>query len=544
MKPASLRRLARLLLCSRRWRVPTLVAPLLCAGCADPLAWVTPSSRAPAIITPASAATVEVGTPASHSPPPEISTPAAAPPTSSPQRTTRLAAPEETPPAKQRDLPIDLDTVLRLAEGQNNQILLARSRLQESHVNKDLVDKAWLPALNLGMAYYRHEGGIQNQDGSVIHSSTGALWPGVTLDTKFDLRERTFQQINAERKVWQHQGDVAQLTTETLQEAATAYIDLLSARTAEVILQRLAAHETALLKWAEALYKQDKSAEIMVESIKVQTTARLQALAHIRQQGDAAAAKLAYLLGLGPDVKLIPVDARLVPVELIDAHVSPEELVNRALATGPGIREIEGLLATVEGGLQKSTGLSQYLPIVEMRMIEGAFGAGPGASTTWDNRWDMGLQMRWNLSEFLLAKEKRRLAQANLAQVHLTYQDLRGKLTLGVQESQQLILSAQDQMSHTLEQIRHADKTYQLSNLRLTQRIEGSSTNEVMQAIRGLEAAHLSALNIIRAHNKAQVRLLLLTGAACARPAAVSNSETPAQLPAPSAPAPAPGPGR
>ena len=77
-------------------------------------------------------------------------------------------------------------------------------------------------------------------------------------------------------------------------------------------------------------------------------------------------------------------------------------------------------------------------------MLEGAFGAGPGSQSTWDNRWDMGLHVKWSLTEALTARERRRIADAQTHQARLSYQDLRAKLTLGVQEAREACLSGQD----------------------------------------------------------------------------------------------------
>src|SRR5438477_6316071 len=72
-----------------------------------------------------------------------------------------------------KEVAINLDTVLRLAEGQNAQIALARARVQEAYTQKDVAANSWLPAINVGPAYYRHEGGIAFEDGTLIHSSFG-----------------------------------------------------------------------------------------------------------------------------------------------------------------------------------------------------------------------------------------------------------------------------------------------------------------------------------------------------------------------------------
>jgi hypothetical protein len=64
-----------------------------------------------------------------------------------------------------------------------------------------------------------------------------------------------------------------------------------------------------------------------------------------------------------------------------------------------------------------------------------------------------------------------------------------------------------------VEQLKHANETYRLSDRRLREKVEGASVSEVLQTIRGLEQAYMNHLGSISSHNKAQVRLLMLLGA-------------------------------
>ncbi len=416
--------------------------------------------------------------------------------------------------AAKRDVPISLDSVLHLAEEQNSQVALAREKLNESQIEQNLAHWSWLPSLYAGVAYYRHEGGIQNEDGTLEKSSSSALYPGVDLTARLDLRDTIFQRVNAERKMWQQQGELSRVTSDTLLEASSTYVDLLAARSSEVLFKKIETMEKDILKWAEGLAKGDRNAEALVESLKAQLNGREQALTQARQQGDAAAAKLAYLLGMGPDVQLLPAETVLSPIDLVDANQPTDALVSRALQAGPGVRELEQMLAVIQNAMDAAAGPGRFLPVVEMRMMEGAFGAGPNSTLNWDNRWDMGVQMRWNLTELLTKNEKGRLASSKLEQVELGYRDLRGKLTLGVQEAQQTVQLSRRIIDLGGEQVKHAEKSYRLSDQRLKLRVEGSSPGEVIAAIRGLELAQVNALSAIRAYNKAQVRLMVLMGAA------------------------------
>jgi outer membrane protein TolC len=172
------------------------------------------------------------------------------------------------------------------------------------------------------------------------------------------------------------------------------------------------------------------------------------------------------------------------------------------------------MILVIQNGLDASKGCGRFLPVVEMCMNEGGWGTGPNSSLQWDNRWDLGLHAYWNLTDLVTARDKLKLAQSRLQQAEIGYRDLQGKLTMGVQEAQSSIQANKQLISEGTDQIKHATKSYDLNNQRLKQRVEGSSTTEVLASIRVLDAANLASLAAIRAYDKAQVRLMVLMGAA------------------------------
>jgi outer membrane protein TolC len=411
-----------------------------------------------------------------------------------------------------RLVPIDLDTVLRMAEEQNAQVALARERVSEAYAQKDVAGLAWLPDLFVGTGFWRHEGGIQNEDGTLTHSSTGALFTGTEINAQLNLRKIAFEQVNAERNAWQQKGELSRITSETLLEASETYIDLLSAYEGRELAKAAVKEIEDLLKRAKELAAVEKAAEIEVVRLRAELLGRQQTIRKLREQARAASAKLVYLLGLNPCVELVPIDGRLVRLQLVDATPPTSTLVDTALTNGPGVREMEGLLAVIQDAINRSQGAGQYLPTVEVRMAEGAFGAGPGDRLDWDNRWDLCLQARWNLTEFLTARDRRRVADSKLQQVHLAYQDLRGKLTAGVQAAREEVLSGSDQLPMLDEQIKEAAEAQKLSDDRLKNRIAGSSYGEVLLSLQSKNLAQLNRLNALRAYDKAQVRLMILLG--------------------------------
>lgn len=488
----------------RRWacRLCTTGLPLLAVGCAARFEGLQAYPYTPSAVSAAApratppAATVGGVRQASYQP--EHADPPAMLPA------TVEAAPAPTP--------VNLDSVFRVAEERNAQIALEREKVNQTQLEAALAAKGWIPKVTAGLGYYRHEGGIQNPDGTLIRSSFGALYPGVDLHSDFDIKEATFQRIDAERKRWQQQGELSKVSNEQLLEAANTYIDLLTAQRGEAVSKELEKYQRDVLKRARATVPE--GGKVLAESVQAELSGLLSTEVKLRQQGDAASAKLAYLLGMDPLCPLVPVDETLAPMDLVDATASTPELVGRALTDGPGVHELQGLLAVIDCGMADLSSPKMLLPTVGVCLEEGSFGAGPDSQIHWSNRFDVGLQARWNLTQLLTARDEKRIAESKRRQVQLSYDDLRGKLTLGVREAREAILSGRQQIEQGSKQIQEASEAYRLSDLRLKQNAPGSSAAEVTQALRGLEEAHFNYINAVAAYNKAEIRLLLLLGPA------------------------------
>lgn len=417
---------------------------------------------------------------------------------------------KEAPAVKQ--IPLSLDTVLRLAEDQNPQIALARARVAESCAAADLAGKRWLPNLYVGTGYFRHEGGIQEETGNEIHSSFGSHAAGLAVAGNLDIKEFAYQKVNAERRQYQQEGELSRVTNETLLDAANTYLDLLTAYSGEAIAREMEKHLQDLLPQAEKMAKDQPAAEVEVERIKAEIVGRKQNRARLKSQAQAASYKLAYLLGLDPCAQLVPVDKELVPVDLVDVGDCAEALVGKALAGGPGTRELEALVNLVENAAQRAQGPARFMPNVAFGLMEGAWGGGPGSRLDYDNRLDMGVAVYWNLTDLATRCERRRMLDAQREQAHLAYQDLRAKLTAGVQEARESIISGKEQIKLGKEQIEHAEKARERSKVRIDKTFPGATPTELMLSLQSLGNAQVSHLNALRDYNRAQLRLLLLVG--------------------------------
>jgi hypothetical protein len=342
------------------------------------------------------------------------------------------------------EAPINLDTLLRMAEAENAQIALARKRVDEAAAAECNSGSCQLSRLLCSCACSGEEG---SQQGGGRHAAAA--------------------------KTWQRRAELAKTTNEVLLDVGNTYFDLLTARRGEAIGNELRKYQESLLRRAEDLAKTDRSATVLVESLRAEMAARQAAESRLRHQAEAAAAKLAYLLNRPPESTIVPPELTLEPADLVDASAPAATLIERAQADGPGVRELTGLMGEIEAGISSIHPWLTHLPRVA-RQLE--------------------------------------MAHFKLEEARLALEDLRGKLAAGVVEARGAIESGRRQVTESTQQIQHAAETYRLSDLRLTQNAPGASSNDVSQAIRGLEIAHLTHVTAVAAYNKAQLRMLLLLG--------------------------------
>ncbi len=282
-----------------------------------------------------------------------------------------------------------------------------------------------------------------------------------------------------------------------------------------------------LLKRTEDLAKVEPEARVNARLIRVEVEARRQLKRGLDVQSAAASAKLVHLLGLDPCSKVLPMDGDLVPFDLVDSSRPTCELIEEVQTHGPGVQELASLVSLIEDSIQKAKGPSRFMPSFELHLIEGGFGAGPGANLTWDNRFDAALQVRWSLTELMTRCERQRISDAQRQQAHLAYEELRSKLSAAVREAHETVLGNRGEIDDSRKQIREAEEARKISKERLEQRLANAS-KDVFDSLKALGEARLNYLSAVRDYDKAQVRLLVLLG--CAAP--------PAQPAPPAPPAP------
>lgn len=354
------------------------------------------------------------------------------------------ALPESLPPAPAavNSVAVNLDTVLRLTFERNAEILTARERVNESQIALDAAIRSCMPEM---------------------------------------LRKDTFKKPVAEATVWRRRAELRKIEYDNLQDAANTYFDWLTTLRGETVGQELLAKEEKLLARARKLAATEKPVQVVVEAIETSVNGRRQYILQTHQQSEAVAAKLAYLMGMNGGV-LVPTET-LQPIDRADTSVAVEVLVRQAQDNGPGVRELQGLIASIQQALAEACRAQRCCARTGAPLICGR------------------LQM----------------AESQLQQAQLSLLNLQLKLRAGVEDAYTAIVSGREQLSLASKMIDHANETNRIMELRLTEEspeaaMRNKTYDGVLNSVRQLSQAQSNYLTAVRDYDKAQVRLLLLLG--------------------------------
>ncbi|MEX0585708.1 MAG: TolC family protein, partial [Pirellulales bacterium] len=146
--------------------------------------------------------------------------------------------------------PIDFATVLSMTAGQNPQVAFARARISEAVARSLRAESLWLPTLRAGANYNKHEGRIQDVAGEVFDTSRIAAYGGLGARgigsgsptfpgflMQFHVADAVFQPQIAGWRAEAFRYSASATTNDELLESALAYLDLLEAMQAQVIIE-------------------------------------------------------------------------------------------------------------------------------------------------------------------------------------------------------------------------------------------------------------------------------------------------------------------
>jgi len=418
---------------------------------------------------------------------------------------------------EQREL--DLVTALGLVGGQHPVIGFAQWRVQEAYAQLDQAEVLWLPSLQAGFSYHRHDGNYQASNGQIVDVNRnsfqsgmggGATGAGTTprpgVVAQFHMADAIFQPDIAQKNAWArgHAANAAQ--NKQLLDSALAYIELLETEQDRRILEESRNRTQELSKITSDFAASGQGLQADADRMATELSLLNSRLSEVHEKSDIASARLAQVLSIDAGQKIVPRDPMVVPIELITTEYEKGALISTGLSNRPELKEAQNLVSAACDQYKRQK-YAPLVPSVLLGMSAGGFGGGTGNDLDdFSGRYDFDALMMWEVRNLGLGeKAARRETQARMEQAKFQKIRLLDQVAAEVNEAHSQVTHRRNRISITKEAIVSAQNSYE-RNVRRIRDGQGLPL-EALQSLRALEDSSRAYLKAVTEYNEAQFRL-------------------------------------
>jgi outer membrane protein TolC len=426
-------------------------------------------------------------------------------------------------------LPVNLVAAMQLAGVRPLDIAAATVQIEQALAVQLQAQALWIPSLNGGVDYFRHDGVQQNLfNGPNFRKGRQSFFVGGGPSLFVGVTDALFAPLAARRVVAARQADLQTARNDALFQVAQAYFDLQAARGRLLGIAATIARAERLVTFARAL------APALIAPLEInRAQTELQSLRQT-QQADirdwrVASARLAEILLLEPATLLEPIEPPFLQVTLIPCERSLDDLMPIALNSRPEIASRQELVAAAFQLLrqEKARPLLPNLIVTSPSTTTGLLAAGnlsAGANEFLNSngsRLDIEVAAVWQLQNAgvgNIGRIRQRRAERDVASIELTRTVYRVKAE--VAQAAARLETARVRVVETDEGVRQAivsaDKNF--IGLQETTRPAGEllrlvvRPQEVVQAIEALNVAYQQYSAAVNEYNSAQFELYRALG--------------------------------
>ena len=408
--------------------------------------------------------------------------------------------------------PIDLPATLRLAGAQNLDIQIARERLREAEAERTSALERFFPWIAPGVSYHRRDGVAQGVPSGIISDAHfQSYYPGATLSAQVDLGDAIYKSLAAKQLVKASDQALETQRQDTILNAAQGYLELAKAKAlVEVITDALKTSQDYQQQLHEAVAS---GIAFKGDELRVQTQTKNYQIA-LRQgveQQRVVAVDLARILHLDSRVELVPQDAGLTRLTLIEPGTAMDSLVERALRSRPELKQSQALILAARDS-KKGAVYGPLIPSIGAQVFGGGLGGGPdGGPSNSGAEGDYLVGLSWRIGPGGLFDSGRvRATKARLAATELGATKLKDDITSQVVAGLTRLQSLSEQIVLAEGNLASASETLRLTRER--KQFGVGVVLEDIQAEQELEHARTQYVNALAEFNKAQYGLSRAVG--------------------------------
>lgn len=441
-----------------------------------------------------------------------------------------VTAPAPKLQSHESGLPINLATALRLADARPILIAAAQASVQVAAAELDHARVLWLPNLNIGAAYYRHDGGVQASSGEYFNNGRNQFMAGGGPSATIATTDAFFTPLAARQVLRSRKSDMQAARNDALLEVAEAYFNVQQARGRLIAAEDAAEKARTLTKRIEALATELVS-PIEANRARTLLASLNQSVAVARGEWGAASAELTRVLRLNPTALVLPVEPPHIQVTLISVDRNIDELIPIGLTNRPELASQQALVQASLARLKQER-VRPLMPSVVLwgdavptapggYLMGGVFASsnnGHGSPVTARN--DTSLQLLWGLNNLgygnrAMVRERRAEQQQALIALYRA-QDA---VAADVARAHALLESAVTQVAAAETGVKQGQISYagNMKGLSETTRFGDvlvlvNRPQEVVAAIQQLADAYRNYFTAINEYNRDQFRLYRALG--------------------------------
>jgi outer membrane protein TolC len=449
-----------------------------------------------------------------------------------------------------RGLPINLATALQLAGVRPLDIAAATRQVEQALALQLQAKVLWIPNLNGGVDYFRHDGVQQNIfTGQNFRKGRQSVFVGGGPYLAVGLTDAIFAPLAARRVVASREADLQAARNDVLLQVTQGFFTLQAARGRLLGIDASLDRARLLVNLTRGLAPSlIAPLEINRAQTELQTLLQTQQVA-IRDWR-VASAQLAEILLLDPETLMEPVEPPFLQINLVPCDEAAENLVPIAVRNRPEIASRRELVAAAEQLLkrEKARPLLPYIYALSPSTTTGLLAAGnysAGANGALNNngsRMDIEVAAVWELQNAGLGNVgliRQRRAERDLASVEFTriVYRVRSEVAQSLARLQTARLRVVETEEGVRQSVESADKNF--IGLRETSRPAGEllrlivRPQEVVQAIAAMETAYEQYAFAIGEYNTAQFDLYRALGQPAQWVTSLHWNPTPTTAPAP-----------
>jgi outer membrane protein TolC len=414
---------------------------------------------------------------------------------------------------------LNLPTALAMVGGQHPVVGFARWRVQEAYAQLAQAEALWLPSIQAGFSFNRHDGNLQASDGAINDVNrnsfqyglgAGAVGAGTTqrpgLVAQFHLADAIFQPKVAQSTVWARGHAASATLNQQMLSAALAYIELIRAYQDVSILKSSKSLTEELAKVTRDFAETGRGLQADAERVQTELALVENRLIAAGEQAEVASARLAQAISLDGYRKIVPMDVTVVPLEMMSTMDDKATLIGTGLAMRPELKESQALVAAACQAYKREK-YAPFVPSVLLGFSTGGFGGGLGNNLEdIDGRYDIDAMMTWQVRNLGVGeKAARRQQSARVQQAKFERIQVMDQVARQISESFAQVQFRRRQISVTERAIGFAQKSYE-RDLKRIRDGEGLPL-EVLQSLRALEDSRRAYLTAVVDHNQAQFQL-------------------------------------